>query len=165
MLDPDGLQKRKIIINPNRRTKSLARKRSSVQVNSNPKINFSFATQIESSRVWNVFATSKKPKITHQIPGVSQEIEGGGMDISAHSNLDNSAKRKIKRSFPRPSASSILGLDKEGPISMANTNSTNMNNVPIKTEVQLNVYSSIEASSLEHPQKMDAKMPPVFDAT
>ena len=152
MLDPDGLQKRKIIINPNRRTKSLARKRSSVQVNSNPKINFSFAT-------------SKKPKITHQIPGVSLEIEGGGMDISAHSNLDNSAKRKIKRSFPRPSASSILGLDKEGPISMANTNSTNMNNVPIKTEVQLNVYSSIEASSLEHPQKMDAKMPPVFDAT
>ena len=70
------------------------------------------------------------------------------MEIERQSNLDNSAKRKVKRSFPRPSASSILGLDKDGPISMANTNSTNMN-VPVNNEIQLNVYSSIEASSLE----------------
>ena len=62
--------------------------------------------------------------------------------------MDNSAKRKVKRSFPRPSASSILGLDKEGPISMANTNSTNMN-MPVTNEISLNVYSSIEDSSLE----------------
>lgn len=86
------------------------------------------------------------------------------MDVSGQSNMENTAQRKVKRSFPRPSASSILGLDKEGPISMANTNSTNMN-VPINNEVQLNVYSSIEASSLEQPQKMDAKMAQVFDSS
>ena len=56
------------------------------------------------------------------------------MEVEGQSNLDNSSKRKVKRSFPRPSASSILGLDKEGPISMANTNSTNMN-VPINNEI------------------------------
>ena len=35
--------------------------------------------------------------------------------------MNNSAKRKVKRSFPRPKASNIIGLDQDGPISMNNT--------------------------------------------
>ena len=81
------------------------------------------------------------------------------MDLSAHSNLHQSQKRKIKRTFPRPKASSILGLDKDGPISMHNTLSTNAarDEVPMAKDA-MNMYSSIEASSMEHPAKMEAKM-------
>ena len=68
------------------------------------------------------------------------------------SNMRNSEKRKIKRSFPRPKASNILGLNQEGPISMQNTISTTGN-----PRVELlaagkdvnNIVSSIDNSSVE----------------
>ena len=34
----------------------------------------------------------------------------------------------MKRSFPRPKASAVLGLEQDGPFSMQNTISTNNNN-------------------------------------
>ena len=46
------------------------------------------------------------------------QIEASEIEISSQSNMKNSARRNVKRTFPRPKASSILGLDKEGPISM-----------------------------------------------
>ena len=42
------------------------------------------------------------------------------------SKLKNSEKRKVKRSFPRPKVSHIIGLDQDGLISMNNTASDNM---------------------------------------
>ena len=42
-------------------------------------------------------------------------------DQMESSKLKNSEKRKVKRSFPRPKASNIIGLDQDGPISMNNT--------------------------------------------
>ena len=68
-------------------------------------------------------------------------------------SMRNSEKRKVKRSFPRPKASAILGLEQEGPLSMHNTISTNN---PKRVELLMengkdvsNLISSIENSSVE----------------
>ena len=45
-------------------------------------------------------------------------------DTSELSNMRNSEKRKVKRSFPRPKASNILGLDQESPSFTNNTHTT-----------------------------------------
>ena len=66
--------------------------------------------------------------------------------------MRNSEKRKVKRSFPRPKASAILGLETDGPLSMHNTISTNGNRIELLVgngkEVN-NLISSIENSSVE----------------
>lgn len=110
----DGMAKKKLILrDQNKRNKTLAKKRPSIGPNGALKVNFSFAT-------------NRVPKISSDnLDDTGNEIEGGEMDISAHSNMQASQKRKIKRTFLRPKASSILGLDKDEPISMQNTISTN----------------------------------------
>lgn len=66
--------------------------------------------------------------------------------------MRNSEKRKVKRSFPRPKASAILGLEQDGPISMQNTISTNGNRVELLVGNGKDIKflnSSIENSSVE----------------
>lgn len=69
--------------------------------------------------------------------------------------MRNSEKRKVKRSFLRPKASAILGLEKEGPISMQNTISTNNNRVELllggSKDAQI-IMSSGDNSSVEQNQ-------------
>ena len=75
--------------------------------------------------------------------------------------MRNSEKRKVKRSFPRPKASAILGLEQEGPFSMQNTISTNNKRVELLMENGKdvnNMISSIENSSVEQNQQMNPKL-------
>ena len=94
-----------------RRTKSLVRQRPAPgTVNQN---NFSFAKHSVHSKFNSIQAQTSRVTAAPAPVG----------DVS--SNIRNSERRKVKRSFPRPSASSILGLDKEGPLSvMHNTMTT-----------------------------------------
>ena len=79
--------------------------------------------------------------------------------------MRNSEKRKVKRSFPRPKASAILGLEQEGLFSMQNTISTNNNKRVSAVELLMdntkevnNMISSIENSSVEQNQQMNPKL-------
>ena len=81
---------------------------------------------------------------------------------SEGSNMRNSVQRKAKRSFIRPKASNILGLDKDGPISMQNTISTKGDRVELLVagkEVG-NLISSIDNSSAEivEDRPMESKL-------
>lgn len=79
---------------------------------------------------------------------------------SQTSNMRNSEKRKVKRSF-RPKASAILGLDAEDPISMNNTMTTH-GKQPAEFPFNRNdagmVYSSVENSSVDQNPKLEAKL-------
>lgn len=79
-------------------------------------------------------------------------------DTSQGSNMRNSEKRKVKRTF-RPKASSILGLDIDGPISLNQTHSTHDNRVEILGQGKdiTNLISSIDNSSIEN-DAMEAKL-------
>ena len=145
----DGFNQKKIIEGQNsksRRAKSLVRqkpnKNSLININANNGVNFTFANQ-ESANESAKFNLGQ---------GSKQEKTGLNMnDTSQASNINKSSKRKVKRSFPRPNASSIFGLDKDGPLLMNNTHSTDEHRMEIGKDAG-NLISSIDndASSVEH---------------
>ena len=65
--------------------------------------------------------------------------------------MRKSEQRKVKRSFPRPKATNILGLNEDGPISIANTMSTKGDRVELLAPGRdvNNFISSIDNSSIE----------------
>jgi hypothetical protein len=70
-------------------------------------------------------------------------------DLSQTSNIRNSEKRKVKRTF-RPKASSLMGLNNDDPISMQNT--------LVSNREPINMLSSVDNSSIDNDPKMDAKL-------
>ena len=72
----------------------------------NPNINFSFPTQRGGSKK---HLGQRFNSISHATQ--KKEHMAAFHETAQASNMRNSEKRKIKRSFPRPKASNILGLN------------------------------------------------------
>ena len=69
--------------------------------------------------------------------------------------MRNTEKRKVKRSFPRPSANDVMGLEKDTQMSaMQNTISTVGGRVELMAAGKdpKNLVSSIEISSIENQE-------------
>lgn len=141
----------KNVVAVNRRTKSLARQRPPQnEPTAQANVNFTFTKQAatKNSQRFNSVQNSKK-----------QTKVGLNMgDTSQGSNMRNTQKRNVKRSF-RPKASSIMGLEIDGPISMNQTQSTQGNRVEIMPQGReiTNLISSIDNSSVEN-NAMEAKL-------